>query len=121
MKVEQFVVNRNSEQPEELIRFYRDIVGLTPADHVAPGAFMVGTASFIALIIERHDEVSGRTKEPNRVLLNFLVEDVAAEQARLEGLGVAFTRPASHDEGFGTIATFVDPDGNLCQLMHLDA
>ena len=120
MKIEQFVVNVNSERPEELIRFYRDIVGLTPADQVAPGAFMVGSASFISLIIEGHENVTGGTKEPERMLLNFLVEDVEGEQARLEGLGVRFTRTASHDEGFGTVATFVDPDGNLCQLMHLD-
>ena len=120
MDVEQFVVNVNSEQPEVLIAFYRDTVGLTPNAEMGPGAFMAGSSSFIALIIEGHDEVKGATKEPARVLLNFIVSDLASEEARLKAAGVSFTMDATKEPGFGTIATFTDPDGNLCQLMQLE-
>lgn len=120
MKVDQFVVNVNSEQSEEMIAFYRDIVGLTPNPDVSPGAFMAGSSTFISFIIEGHDGVKGQAKEPERVLLNFLVDDVEAEQQRLEAQGVKFVRPATRDPGFGVVATFLDPDGNYCQLMHLD-
>ncbi len=36
MNVEQFVVNLNSEQPEALIAFYRDTVGLRPNAEMGP-------------------------------------------------------------------------------------
>ena len=121
MKVHQFVVNINSEQPETLIAFYRDIVGLTPNEEMGPGAFMAGSSSFIALIIEGHCEVKGAAKEPQRVLLNFLVNDLASEEARLKEQGVEFIMSATKEPGFGTIATFLDPDGNYCQLMELDS
>lgn len=120
MNVDQFVVAVNSDQPDATIAFYRDKIGLTPNEDMGPGAFMAGSSDFIALIIEGHDDVHGVTKEPQRVLLNFIVEDVAAEQQRLESLGVSFVRPATEEPGFGIVATFADPDGNLCQLMQLD-
>jgi predicted enzyme related to lactoylglutathione lyase len=119
MQVEQFVVNVNSAQPEEMIAFYRDKLGLTVNADVGSGAFMAGSASFIALIIEGHDAVRGATKEPERVLLNFFVADARAEQERLEERGVTFTRPATEEPGFGIVATFQDPDGNYCQLMQM--
>jgi predicted enzyme related to lactoylglutathione lyase len=119
MQVDQFVVNINSEQPEELIAFYRDKVGLTPNGDFGPGAFMAGSSDFIALIIEGHEAVKGATKEPVRAMLNFLVADTAAEQKRLEAQGVKFVRSAAEEPGFGIVATFADPDGNYCQLMQM--
>jgi predicted enzyme related to lactoylglutathione lyase len=120
VKVEQFVVNVNSQDPENLIAFYRDIVGLTVNPDFGPGAFMAGSSSFVALIVEGHSEVKGATKEPQRVLLNFLVTDLAAEEAGLKEQGVRFTMSATREPGFGTVATFLDPDGNYCQLMELE-
>jgi len=120
MKVEQFVVNINSQEPDKLIAFYRDTVGLTVNSEFGPGAFMAGSSSFVSLIVEGHSEVTGPTKEPQRVLLNFLVPDIAAEEARLKDQGVEFVMSATREPGFGTIATFVDPDGNYCQLMELE-
>ena len=120
MKVEQFVVNVNSQEPEKLIAFYRDIVGLRVNPDFGPGAFMVGSSSFVALIVEGHSEVKGATKEPQRVLLNFLVTDLASEETRLKDQGVRFVTSATREPGFGTIATFIDPDGNYCQLMELE-
>ena len=120
MKVEQFVVNVNSQDPEKLIAFYRDIVGLKVNPDFGPGAFMVGSSTFVAFIVEGHNEMKGTTKEPQRVLLNFLVTDLASEELRLKDQGVKFVMSATREPGFGTIATFVDPDGNYCQLMALE-
>lgn len=119
MKVNQFVVNVNSGDPERLIGFYRDKLGLTVNPDAGPGAFMAGSANFISLIIEEHDQVAGATREPQRVLLNFFVDDAVAEQHRLEAADVRFIREATEEPGFGIVATFADPDGNLCQLMQL--
>lgn len=119
MQVQQFLVAVNSEQPERLASFYEEIVGLTPAFEVAPGAFRAGSSSFISLIIEGHDELEGIAKEPARVMLNFVVDDVESEEERLKGQGVAFIRDATLEPGLGTFATFLDPDGNYCQLAAL--
>jgi catechol 2,3-dioxygenase-like lactoylglutathione lyase family enzyme len=95
------------------------VVGLTPAFDVVPGAFTAGSSSFVSLIIEPHSEVSGRSREPQRVLLNFVVADANEEQRRLKAAGVDFIRDATMEPGAGIFATFTDPDGNLCQLIEL--
>lgn len=114
MQVDQFIVNVNSEQPDRLIPFYRDVVGLTPNPDIGPGAFMVGPSMFI---IDGHDGVHGPTKEPPRVLINFVVDDLASEQKRLEDQGVQFVRRAGKEPWGGVISTFADPDGNYCQII----
>ena len=114
MKVESFNINLTSEDPERLTAFYRDTVGLSTHPQMGDGAFALGDA---ALLIDGHSETRGRTKEPQRVLINFFVADLAAEQARLEGLDVVFIRTAGREAWGGVISTFLDPDGNYCQLI----
>jgi len=55
------------------------------------------------------------------MLVDLVVDDVAAEQARLEGQGVSFIRSQGKEEWGGTISTFADPDGNYCQLVQYPA
>lgn len=114
MAVDSFLINVNSEQPERLVAFYRDVVGLKPAPEMGETALMAGTTPFV---IDGHSEVKGSTKEPPRVLLNFMVSDLAAEQKRLEAKGVKFIRTAGKEYWGGVISTFVDPDGNYGQLI----
>jgi predicted enzyme related to lactoylglutathione lyase len=68
-------------------------------------------------LIDGRSETTGDVKEPQRVLLNFFVEDLAAEQKRLEVEGVKFIRTADQEFWGGVISTFVDPDGNYAQLI----
>ncbi len=114
MKVNAFNVNVCSEQPEQLISFYKDVVGLTPMPQISPGAFMAGTTGFL---VDGHSQVHGAAREPQRVLLTFTVDDAAAEQQRLEGQGVKFIRPRTQEPWGGFVATFEDPGGNYCQLV----
>ncbi len=120
MLVNEFVLNITSERPEDLRRFYRDDVCLPPAPGVSEFAFKVGGGFFS---VDGHSEVHGPASEPQRYLINFVVDDLAVEQARLEAQGVAFIRRAGEQEwdtGPGAvISTFVDPDGNYCQLVEL--
>jgi predicted enzyme related to lactoylglutathione lyase len=117
MKVNHVVVNLNSEEPEALIRFYEEVVGMEPRSDIGPGAFAAGGE--FALIIEAHANVRGQAKEPARVLLNLMVDDAASEQRRLEAAGVPVVRPLYEEPGVGMFATFSDPDGNLLQLVEL--
>jgi predicted enzyme related to lactoylglutathione lyase len=114
MHVTQFVVNLTSEDPKLLTSFYEDIVELPHRDGMGETAFALGDAT---LIIDGHSDTKGKAKEPQRVLINFFVEDLASEQARLEGRGVEFTRKAGKEYWGGVISTFLDPDGNYCQLI----
>ena len=51
------------------------------------------------------------------MLINFFVDDLTSELARLENAGVEFIRTAGKEEWGGVISTFVDPDGNYSQLI----
>lgn len=113
MQVNSLTIGLNSEQPERLTEFYRDVVGL-PVDERS-GCLAVREG--VHLCIDGHSEVSGPAQEPARVLINFFVGDLKAEQARLEAAGVPFIRKEGVEFWGGVISTFVDPDGNYCQLM----
>ena len=114
MKVNSLLINVTSEHPDRLTAFYRDIVGLAPNAQIGDGAFDAGGTAFV---IDGHSETKGDAQEPQRVLINFFVDDMAAQQARLEAQGVQFIRTAGREEWGGVISTFLDPDGNYCQLI----
>jgi predicted enzyme related to lactoylglutathione lyase len=114
MNVINFNVNVCSEDPERLRAFYADVVGLPRMPQVSPAVFMAGPAGFL---VDGHSEVKGKAREPQRVMLTFTVEDIEAEESRLRAAGVEFIRPATREPWGGQVATFLDPDGNYCQLV----
>jgi predicted enzyme related to lactoylglutathione lyase len=115
MKVTNTIININSDNPERLQKFYSEVVQLPPMPNMGPGMFDIGSGAILA--VDGHSELHGATKEPPRVLLDLVVEDLASEQKRLEGAGVKFIRSAGKEEWGGIISTFTDPDGNYCQIM----
>lgn len=114
MKVNNVFVQVSSENPDRLLTFYRDVVGLPPKPDMGEHTLDIGGH---ALGFDSHSDVRGATKEPARVLLDLFVDDVAAEQARLEKAGVKFTRTQGREPWGGVISTFLDPDGNYCQII----
>ncbi len=109
-----FAVQRFSADTQRLRSFYRDVVGLSD-DHPELGSpFLAGES---AIYMGEHSDVHGPSQEPARIILNFFVEDLTAEQKRIEGHGVKFTRTAGRESWGGIISTFPDPDGNLLQLI----
>ena len=108
----------SSEDQDRLRGFYRDIVGLPPRPEYGPNAFGFGKA---VLNITHHGETKGATKEPHRVILNLFVDDLDAQQARLQSAGVRFIRDHGTEEWGGVNSTFVDPDGNYVQLIQVPA
>jgi predicted enzyme related to lactoylglutathione lyase len=115
MNVTSFIINVTSEEPARLAEFYKNVVQLPPKPEI--GEDFAFDAAGAAFIIDGHSETKGVAKEPQRVLINFFVDDLAAEQQRLEGQGVRFIRSAGREEWGGVISTFQDPDGNYCQLI----
>ncbi len=117
MKVNSFIFNVTSEDPARLIAFYRDVVGLKQNPEMGPGAFDAGGTPFL---VDGQSETKGDTTEPQRALFNFFVDDLEAEQRRLEEQGVKFVRTAGREPWGGVISTFVDPDGNYGQLVQFN-
>jgi predicted enzyme related to lactoylglutathione lyase len=117
VKAISFLINITSENPERLREFYQDVVGLVP-DPEFGGAFPVVPGVYLG--IDGHSEVHGMTKEPPRVLIDFFVDDIDAEQERLAAKGVQFIRDKGTEWWGAIISTFADPDGNLCQLINFD-
>ena len=95
-----------------LTSFYVDVMQLVPNPDM--GAVMAGPTP---LHIADHSDVQGATKEPPRTLLNFMVDDLASEQKRMDAAGVKFIRTAGKEPWGGVISTFIDPDGNYGQLI----
>lgn len=119
MKVSSFILNVTSEQAENLMQFYRDTVQLEPHPQIE-NAFKVGAEA--AFAIDGHSETHGPAKEPQRALINFWVDtpaEVVTERERLEAAGVTFIRKEGTEYWGGVISTFLDPDGNYCQLMSM--
>jgi len=104
-----------TEDVSRLLPFYRDILGLKPQmESEEFAAFEASTGAVLAL--GTHSEVQGPSRDPNRVMVNFAVDDCQTEYERLSEQGVEFIRPPTKD-AIHIIATFRDPDGNTLQLM----
>jgi predicted enzyme related to lactoylglutathione lyase len=114
VKIQNFLINLTSEDPERMKVFYGDVIGLEKNPDMGDDAFHAGGAT---IAIDGHSETRGAAKEPQRVLIDFMVDDLAAEQARLEAKGVTFLRTAGREWWGGVISTFQDPDGNYCQII----
>ncbi len=101
-----------TEDLKSLLPFYRDTLGLGTQMEADEFAVLEGGQ----LALGRHSEVKGKSRDPNRMMVNLNVDDCQAEYQRLSGSGVQFIRKPSQDPGGFTIATFLDPDGNTLQL-----
>jgi predicted enzyme related to lactoylglutathione lyase len=115
MQIDAVILNINSPDPQRLFAFYRDVVGVPP--HPDENRESTLVAGGMELVFDNHSEVSGPAAQPERMLLNFFVDDLAGEQRRMESQGVKFIRTAGREYWGGVISTFVDLDGNYAQLI----
>jgi predicted enzyme related to lactoylglutathione lyase len=102
---------------DTMARFYRDQLGLTPRTSKAD--FINFDWGGVRLSVSVHDRVVGTSKDPFRIMINLAVDDLRAAHARLTSAGVVCTRPPEAEEWGGLVASFLDPDGNLVQLLQL--
>jgi len=72
----------------------------------------------VAVLIDARDDVADRAAEPERVILNFHVDDARAMAAHLDRLGVTWVVPVEF-RGDAWFATLLDPDENLLQIIEL--
>jgi predicted enzyme related to lactoylglutathione lyase len=105
------------ERFDAMARFYRERLGLTP--RTSKPDFINFDWGGVRLSVSVHDRVSGASRDPLRIMINLAVDDIRTVHARLEKAGVVFTRPPEAEEWGGQVASFLDPDGNLLQLLQL--
>jgi predicted enzyme related to lactoylglutathione lyase len=112
-----FIVSTDADRFDAMATFYADILALPVRSR------HVGFVNFVwndfRLTIHVHSDVHGSAVDPNRMMINFSVSDIAATYRRLVDEGVAFTRHPEQESWGGWIATFADPDGNTLQLLQL--
>ena len=104
-----------SEDMKRLLPFYRDVLGLKPLIEMEEFA-VFPLSPGVGLRIGTHGEVRGRARDPNRVMVNFRVDDCQAGYEQLSQRGVEFTRAPTRD-AIHIVATFNDPEGNVLQLL----
>lgn len=106
-----------SENPKTLQEFYKKVLNMDfdyqngdYADFNTGGSY---------LEIGPHDKVHGKSNNPERLLLNFHVDNVKAEFERIKNLGVKVIQEVyvPKEDTRLEIATFEDPDGNYFQIM----
>ncbi len=100
---------------ERLLRFYRDVLGLTP--HSVRPDFVSFRWGDVRLGLGTHTHVAGRTAEPHRIMINLGVDDIHAQCELLRERGVVLEREPEREHWGGWVATFSDPDGNTLQLL----
>jgi predicted enzyme related to lactoylglutathione lyase len=104
-----------SENLDNLLPFYRDLLGL-PVAIQSPGFVVLGALGAPALALGTHSEVRGRNADAARHMVGLSTDDVDADWKRLKAGGVEFVESPT-DYGQLRIATLKDPEGNLIQLL----
>jgi predicted enzyme related to lactoylglutathione lyase len=102
-----------THDPKALAAFYEKVLG-RPAD-MAEGGWYGWSAGGAYFSIGEHSEVSGKAKEPERIILNFETHQVQTEFERIKALGATIIKEPYEIQGMW-IATLADPDGNFFQL-----
>jgi predicted enzyme related to lactoylglutathione lyase len=104
-----------SEDLNNLLPFYRDVLGLKVSLET-PGFVVFGEPGAPAVAVGTHSEVHGRASDPARHLVGLETDDIQQDWHRLKGAGVEFIEDPT-DYGSVRVATFKDPEGNLLQLL----
>ena len=108
-----------SEDSKRLADFYTKVLGAPDPEFSDEASGWFGfQAGEGALVIGPHSEVTGKSQQPGRIMLNFSTPDVKGEFERIKGLGAAVVAEPYEPGGGGMLmCTFADPDGNYFQLV----
>ncbi len=104
-----------SENVNNLLPFYRDVLGLKVGLQFE-GFVVLGDPGTLTLALGTHSEVHGRNMDPARHMVGLATDDVDADWKRLKSAGVEFVEDPT-DYGTLRISTLKDPEGNLLQLL----
>jgi predicted enzyme related to lactoylglutathione lyase len=105
-----------SEDLNNLLPFYRDVLGLKVV-HESDGFVVLGDDTQSATLgLGTHSEVHGRNSDPARHMIGLECDNLIADWKRLKEAGVQFIEDPAEYGSDMSIATLKDPEGNLVQL-----
>lgn len=103
-----------------LAAFYEKVFDRSPDMVDEAGGFYGWQVGNCFFSLGTHSEVTGTSKEPARIMINFETKEVREEFAKIKAAGATVIKePYQMGEGEDApwIATFADIDGNYFQLM----
>lgn len=121
-----------SENPDELMGFYRDVLELKLVEKIDIkakdgveadyGYEFILTEKNDYLWIGKHSEVKGFSKEPIRIMHNLYTDDVQKWYEKVKSAGCKILckptkTPFYKEEKPWFVSTFLDPEGNAWQFM----
>lgn len=119
-------VNLYSNDQQRLVAFYRDVLGMGPVEPVEGNdshwfGFSAGSGLTFAVepMANRANYVDIDYRKENPVLIQFAAADRAqfyAMTTHLKEKGVPIVNEAK-EMSYGTITNFLDPDGNLLEIL----
>jgi predicted enzyme related to lactoylglutathione lyase len=99
-----------SEDLNNLLPFYRDVLGLKVMQE-SEGFVVLGEEPDSATLgLGTHSEVHGRNNDPARHMVGLESDDLAADWKRLKETGVEFIEDPTDYGGDMSIATLKDPE-----------
>ena len=109
-----------SRDPDGLARFYAEALGLTfeREDHGGLAPHWGVDIGRVHFGIHPPENFRSPTSGQGSVVLTFDVDSLSECEARLKALG-AICVQEPHDEGFGLVASYADPDGNRFEVVEL--
>lgn len=118
--------NLLSADHERLIQFYTEVVGLEPLSPDEDPAkekwygFKTGKAGFAIEPMSNRDKYQFDYQKGNPVLIQFkaeTLEELTEWTKRLEAAEVPIGQRIM-EKSYGIVTTFVDPDGNVIELLY---
>lgn len=102
-------------QPKVLGEFYEKVFGKKPDMH--EDTWYGWSAGNTFFSVGEHSETKGKSKNPERIILNFETKEVKEEFERIKKIAGAEVVKEPYEMQGAWIATLADPDGNYFQLM----
>ena len=113
-------IHINTDRPKALGDFYQQLFNVEPAWQSEDiRGFMFGE---FRLEVAKHDAVSGKNTQPERIFFDIMVDNVRAEFDRIVGLGAKVIQEPydfADEDMKMVIATLADLDGNYFQLVSM--
>jgi predicted enzyme related to lactoylglutathione lyase len=105
-----------SRAPRQVADWYRSALGLLDDDAELRAGDVVLKAGEVELHVTYRSNVAEAAAEPVRAILNFVVDDIQAVEARLVEMQAVWVRELERAP-WGIIGTVLDPDGNYVQII----
>ena len=104
-----------SENFEDLVSFYETVLEVPCTKKKERSAYFQWDN--FKFSIANHSEIRGKSKDPNRFMINIKVADIEEITERLLKIGVNFIRMPEREKWGGKVATFEDPENNRVNLI----